>query len=69
MKLSVIRLGKRIALAEFEWQDWFNSREFCIQRLENSLKDSGVRYDRIEPWNPAKEFSELQHPKINAKGQ
>lgn len=60
MKLSVIRLGKEIARAEFPWKDWFESKEFCYQRLEKSLKDSGVKYDSIEPWNPAKMFMQIQ---------
>jgi hypothetical protein len=59
MHLSVIRLGKEIVRAQFEHRDWFENRDFCIQRLKKSLKDSGVEYDRIEPWNPAKQFKSI----------
>lgn len=57
MTLSVVKLGEEIARATFPFQEWAKDSAGCMERLKESLKQSGVRYDRIEPWNPCKLFT------------
>jgi hypothetical protein len=62
VRLSVIRLEQVVARAEMPLDEWLAQPKACVAEIEAKCREAGILYDRVEHWNPCKEFMAIRVP-------